>query len=144
MCHPRPAESAAPGDRPPVFASALPARAPHLAAAVAGVAVAVNQPSDEIIVRVKGESTAKSAGALLSDLLIPAAHRRAIVILDLSELRSISSLAMGVLVAYRRGVVRRGGRVRLAERLQPAVKEALERAGLLALFGSPDRGQGCG
>jgi hypothetical protein len=36
------------------------------------------------------------------------------VTLDLSELRSISSLAMGVLVAYRRGVVRRGGRVRLA------------------------------
>jgi anti-anti-sigma factor len=56
------------------------------------------------------------------------------VTLDLSELRFISSLAMGVLVTFRRSVVRTGGRVRLAEGFQPAVKEALTRAGLLDLF----------
>jgi hypothetical protein len=38
---------------------------------------------------------------------------------------------MGILVTYRRGVVRHGGRVRLAG-LRPAVKEALACAGLLA------------
>jgi hypothetical protein len=57
------------------------------------------------------------------------------VTLDLSELRSISRLAMGVLRAYRRWVVRTGGRVRLAGGLQPAVREALKRAKLLDLFG---------
>jgi anti-anti-sigma factor len=54
--------------------------------------------------------------------------------LDLSELRFISSLAMGVLVTFRRGVVRSGGRVRIGEQLQPAVREALSRAGIFDLF----------
>jgi hypothetical protein len=72
--------------------------------------------------------------ALLNGLLIPTALRPAVVTLDLSELRCISSLAMGALVTYRRGVVRTGGRVRLAGELQPAVREALARAELLDLF----------
>ena len=36
-------------------------------------------------------------------------------------------------MAYRRGVVRTGGRVRLAEGLRPAVREALARAELFDL-----------
>ena len=74
------------------------------------------------------------ADALLGALQAPAARRPAVVTLDLSQLRSISSLAMGVLVAYRRSVVRTGGRVRLTHELQPAVREALTRAELLELF----------
>jgi anti-anti-sigma factor len=70
----------------------------------------------------------------MTGLLAPAARRPAVVTLDLSELRSISSLAMGVLVAYRRGVIRAGGRVFLAGALQPAVHEALARAELFDLF----------
>jgi anti-anti-sigma regulatory factor len=57
------------------------------------------------------------------------------VTLDLSELRSLSCLAMGVLVSYRRGVVRNGGQVRLRPDLQAPVRDALQRAGLLELFG---------
>jgi anti-anti-sigma factor len=87
-----------------------------------------------MLIRVKGEATVEGAGALLDSLLAPASCSPAVVTLDLSELRSISSLAMGVLVAYRRGVVRRGGRVRLAGEVQPGVKEALARAELLGLF----------
>jgi anti-anti-sigma regulatory factor len=90
--------------------------------------------SDGVVIRVKGEASVESAGALLSGLLAPASRRPAVVTLDLSELRSISGLATGVLVAYRRVVVRAGGRVRLAEELQPAVKEALARAESLDLF----------
>jgi hypothetical protein len=56
-----------------------------------------------------------------------------VVTLDLSELRSISRLAVGVLVAYHRSVVCTGGWVRLAGELLPAVKEALARAGLFDL-----------
>jgi len=129
------AAGAAPGDPPPVGAPPLPTRrAPRPATAVPAVEVAVDQTPDEMIVRVKGEARVESAGALLSSLLVPAARRRAVVTLDLSELRSISALAMGVLVAYRRGVIRNGGRVRLAAELHPAVKVALARAELLGLF----------
>jgi anti-anti-sigma factor len=96
--------------------------------------VEVSQPYGDMVIRVKGEARFDCAGALLAGLLAPAAQRPAVVTLDLSELRCLSSLCMGVLVAYRRGVVRRGGRVRLAEAMQPAVKEALTRAELLELF----------
>jgi anti-anti-sigma factor len=92
------------------------------------------QPSDQLVIRVKGEATVRSAGLLLQGLMALAARRPGVVTLDLSELRFISSLSMGVLVAYRRGVVRSGGQVRLAETLQPAVREALIRAGVLEVF----------
>jgi anti-anti-sigma factor len=131
----RPAASVAPGATPQAAQPAVPApHAPRPAARVPAVQVAVSQISHDMIIRVKGEAGPDCAGALLDSLLVPAAHRPAMVTLDLSELRSISSLAMGVLVAYRRGVVRSGGRVRLAEELQPAVREALARAGLFDLF----------
>jgi anti-anti-sigma factor len=103
-------------------------------AAGPAVQVSVIQTAADLIIRVKGEARVECAGALLDGLQAPAARRPAVVILDLSELRSISCLAMGVLVAYRRGVVRAGGRVRLAESLQPAVHEALARAKLFGLF----------
>jgi anti-anti-sigma factor len=103
-------------------------------AVVPGVKVAVSQSADGLVLRVKGEATVECVGALMDGLLAPAACRPAVVTLDLSELRSISCLALGVLVAYRRGVVRTGGRVRLAEQLQPAVREALARAELFGLF----------
>jgi anti-anti-sigma factor len=94
----------------------------------------VSHCEGEMVIRLKGEARFDCAGALLDGLLAPAARRQAVVTLDLSDLRSISSLAMGVLVSYRRGVVRAGGRVRLAKELQPAVREALLRAELLDLF----------
>jgi anti-anti-sigma factor len=98
--------------------------------------VSVIQTAAALVIRVKGEATVQSVGVLQASLLAPSACRPAVVTLDLSELRSISCLALGVLVAYRRGVVRTGGRVRLAEELQPAVHEALARAELLGLFES--------
>jgi anti-anti-sigma regulatory factor len=96
--------------------------------------VTTSQTADGLVIRVKGVAGVKQSGALLSGLLAASAHRPSVATLDLSELRSLSSLAMGVLVAYRRGVVRAGGRVRLAEGLQLAVREALARAELLDLF----------
>jgi len=96
--------------------------------------VAISQTGDDMIIRVEGEATIESAGALQDGLLAIAACRPAIVTLDLSELRSISCLAMAVLVTFRRGVIRIGGRVRLAQGLQAPVKEALVRAELFDLF----------
>jgi anti-anti-sigma factor len=128
-----PPPAAAPAeDRPPVVAPALPARRP--AAPAPAVQVAVSPTADCLLIQVEGEANVQSAGALMDGLLRPTARRPLVVILDLSGLRSISCLAMGVLVAYRRGVVRNGGRVLLAEQLQPSVRESLTRAELLDLF----------
>jgi hypothetical protein len=86
-----------------------------------------------MVIRVKGEGRAECAGSLLDGLLAPGC-RPAVVTLDLSELRSVSRLALGVLAAYRRNVVRIGGRVDLAGVLQPAVNESLVRAELFDVF----------
>ena len=98
--------------------------------------VTAGPTADGLVIRVKGFAGIDQAGALLSGLLAPSAQRPAVVILDLSGLSFISGLAMGVLTAYRRGVVRAGGRVVLADDLQPAVREAFHRAGLMTLFGA--------
>ena len=45
-------------------------------------------------------------------------------------------------LAFRRGVVRAGGQVRLAESLQESVREALARAELLTLFDPPEVEEG--
>ena len=135
----RPAECGSPADLPPVVAPTLPApHTPRPVAAGPAVQVSVIQTATDLIIRVKGEARVECAGALLDGLLASAARRPAVVILDLSELRSISCLAMGVLVTYHRGVVRAGGRVRLAGGLQRAVHEALTRAELLDLFETTD------
>jgi anti-anti-sigma factor len=96
--------------------------------------VEVSRTADGMVIRVKGEALDECAGALLDGLLAPAAQRSAVVTLDLSELRSISCLALGVLVGYCRSVVRGGGRVRLAGVLQPVVSESLVRAELFVLL----------
>jgi anti-anti-sigma factor len=122
------------------FSRDIPATAPRLSrlhsqpAPLPAAPVAVSQSADAKVIQIKGEARADSAGALLNGLLSPAARRSPIVILDLSELRSISCLALGVLRNYCRGVVRNGGRVRLGQYLQPEVKEALKQADLVDLF----------
>ena len=134
-----PAGCGTPPERTPVVTPTLPAPyAPRPAPAGPAVQVSVIQTAAALVIRVKGEATVQSVGVLQANLLAPSARRPAVVTLDLSELRSISCLALGVLVAYRRGVVRTGGRVRLAEELQPAVHEALARAELLDLFETTD------
>jgi hypothetical protein len=101
--------------------------------------VAVSPTCDGLIIRVKGEARVDCVGVLLAGLLGPTALCPAVVTLDLSELRCLSSLAMGALVTYRRGVVRTGGRVRLAAQLQREVREALAPAELFDLL-EPDTG----
>jgi anti-anti-sigma regulatory factor len=102
-----------------------------LSRATEEIDVAVCRRSDDLLIWVRGEAGVMSAGALLDGLLTLAGRRPPSVTLDLSELRSASPLAVGVLAAYGRSVIRAGGRVRLAGGLQPEVMEALARAELL-------------
>jgi anti-anti-sigma regulatory factor len=89
----------------------------------------------EVVVRLAGSGGFNKADALTAILPPLSAGRPSLVTLDLSKLNFLSSLVMDELVSFRRGVVRTGGRVRLAGTLQQPVREALERTGLLALFG---------
>src|SRR5262249_31286759 len=83
----------------------------------------VVETAEGILVRVRGEGLIMEVDHLQAGLLRLAAQRLTLVTIDLSELRSVSSLAMGVLVGFRRGVVRGGGRVRLLPAKQTAVRE---------------------
>jgi anti-anti-sigma factor len=100
--------------------------------------VDVAEATTETVVRIAGEAGFRLADQLTAALLSLSARRPKLVILDLSGLTFLCSLAMGVLVSFRRGVVRRGGRVRLGKTLQEPVREALDRAGLLGLFASDE------
>jgi anti-anti-sigma regulatory factor len=107
----------------------------------------VLETPEGIVVQLRGESSVAEVGALEASLLRLLARRPAWVTFDLSELRFIATLAMGVLASYRRAAVRAGARVGLVRDLHPIVREALTRAELIGLFevvssGSPSAGSG--
>jgi anti-anti-sigma factor len=91
----------------------------------------------EVVVRLAGEAGIAQAGELAAALLPLSAVRPPCLTLDLSGLECVSCLAVGVLAEFRRGLARAGSRVCLAPAVQGPVREALERAGLLALFDAP-------
>jgi anti-anti-sigma factor len=122
----RPAETPGPV-LPPVPAERRPRPACRLEAEVLDTAAGVE-------VRLRGHAGVLEVDALDFVLRPLSARRPACVTFELSKLDSISSLGMGLLVAFRRAIVRAGGRVCLAADLQPGVREALDRTGLMRLF----------
>jgi anti-anti-sigma factor len=88
---------------------------------------------DFLCVAIQGEASFDQAEVISAQLLRLPLDGHSLVVLDLAELTSLSSLAMGALVEYRRGVGRRGVEVRLAN-VQARVWLALELAGLWPLF----------
>jgi anti-anti-sigma factor len=101
------------------------------AAAVARVEVMFARATGEARLRLEGRTSVGQVDALERALLRLNALRPKLVRLDLSDLQSVSSLALGVLALCCRGVVRAGGRVQLAPPPSPEVAAALGRAGLL-------------
>jgi anti-anti-sigma factor len=88
---------------------------------------------DFLCVAIQGEATFDQAEVLAAQLLRLAVDGHSLVVLDLAGLTSVSCLAMGALVEYRRGLSRRGVEIRLAN-VQAPVWLALESAGLWGLF----------
>ena len=84
-------------------------------------------------VAIRGEASFDQAEVLSAQLLRVPLDGAWLVVLDLAELAFLSSLAMGALVSYRRGVGLRGVEVRLAN-VRAQVWLALESAGLGKLF----------
>jgi anti-anti-sigma factor len=90
-----------------------------------------------LLVAIKGAASFEQAEMMSAQLLRIALGAYSLVVLDLAGLRFLSSLAMGALVAYRRGLWRHGVELRLAN-VQAQVWLALETAGLGKLFARID------
>jgi anti-anti-sigma factor len=93
----------------------------------------VERGPQSLIVAIRGEAHFDQAEVISAKLLRIPLDAYSLVVLDLAQLTSISALAMGALVEYRRGLWRRGVEVRLAN-VQAQVWLALESAGLGKLF----------
>jgi len=89
--------------------------------------ITVEERSEAIVVRIVGDAGLQSIDALQSHLNRLIAKRPPVVVFDLSELRFVSSLAMGAFVEFNRGMVRNGCDVRLAA-LQPLVFKVFQHA----------------
>ncbi len=65
------------------------------------------------MVRLTGEAAVGSVDRLQTSLLGIAALRPSLIVFDMAGIGFAASLFMGALVAFRRGIVRNGGQVRL-------------------------------
>ncbi len=95
------------------------------------------QRLSSLIITVTGDAGIGNVGKLETELTRLSALRPALVVFDLSGLDFIASLGMGALMAFRRGVARNGGIVRLAA-AKPVVLDAFKHAALNALFDACD------
>jgi anti-anti-sigma factor len=120
-----------------VLSAPAASRAPQEAGRVPRIEVSFEARPGEVVVRLAGEAGVRQAGELAAALLPLSACRPPCLTLDLSRLEFVSCLAVGILAVFRRGLARAGTRVCLAPAVQGPVREALERAGLLALFDAP-------
>jgi anti-anti-sigma factor len=94
--------------------------------------VQIETLSDVVIVHVKGEC-AITLTPLEASLKRLTEERPKLVVLDLAGVTFISSLGMGAILAFRRGLAPHGGHVRLAA-VQPLVAEAFRRAHIYDVF----------
>jgi stage II sporulation protein AA (anti-sigma F factor antagonist) len=85
-----------------------------------------------VVVHIKGEC-AITLQPLETTFLQLSAQRPKLVVLDLAGVTFISSLGMGSILAFRRGLVSHSGQVRLAA-VQPLVLDAFRRAHLYDVF----------
>ena len=85
------------------------------------------------IVRLDGDAGILEAEDLDFRLMLLVGRRPDLVVFDLSNLGYVSSVTLGLLVSFRRALLKHGGRVRLAG-VQPLVREILHRAGLTERF----------
>lgn len=100
----------------------------------ASLAVEVVHVEDSALAALKGEVGFQQVDILQLHLNRLLAMRLSVVVLDLAELRYIGSLALGVLVEFRRALLRSGGRLRLRG-LRSLVAHIFRRARLDDLFG---------
>jgi anti-anti-sigma factor len=99
----------------------------------APLAVSITDIPQGAVVRIEGKADVATADVMRFALLGLLARRVTLAVLDLSGLTYVSSLAMGVLVGFRRDIGRWSGRARIVG-VQPFVYEVLQAARLTELF----------
>jgi anti-anti-sigma factor len=97
------------------------------------IAVSVRETTSGLVVRIAGDAGVTQVAALEAELIKVLVKRPALVVLDLAELVFVSSLGMGALVKFRRGITSHGGQVRLAA-MPSLIGDAFKRARLDLLF----------
>jgi anti-anti-sigma factor len=95
--------------------------------------VRVTEEPRGVVLRLEGEAQVPAVDRMQLALLRLVARRVRFVVVDLSGLNLLSSLALGALVGFRRDLVRLGGRVRIAG-VQPGVYESMKATRLHTLF----------
>jgi anti-anti-sigma factor len=96
------------------------------------LAAIINELPQGVVLQLEGSASFNNLDRLHFALIRLVARRLPLAVL-LSELTFIASLAMGVLVTFRRDLGRWGGRVRIAG-ARPEIYEALQVAGLTDVF----------
>ena len=86
-----------------------------------------------VLLRLEGEADVHAAGRMQFILMRLVACRLQLVVVDLSGVTFLSSLAIGALVGLRRDLGRWGGRVKLAA-IPPMIYESLKTSRLDMLF----------
>lgn len=76
--------------------------------------VKIERTTEAIIVRLKGEASVQNVDELERQLRPVVASAAGLVVVDLSGLSFISSLGLGLMVQFDRGIARKGGTVRFA------------------------------
>jgi len=89
-----------------------------------------------VVVAAKGEAVV-DLEPLVSALQTVGTRKPQNVVVDLSQLSFMSSLAMGVILAFRRNILAHGGKVRVAA-VQPLVLDSFRRARLDKVFDLAD------
>src|SRR5262245_41585768 len=95
--------------------------------------VKITDHPEGLVVRVLGEASLPEIDRLRIHLMYVTVRRPRLVILDLADLVFIGSLGWGALNEFRRGIIRRGGEVRLAG-MRPEIEEAFRSLSLDKLF----------
>jgi anti-anti-sigma factor len=97
------------------------------------MSLAIHEGHDRAVVHLGGVVGSSEATELDLRLTFLITRRPVRVVFDLAGLRLIGSLGLGVLLAFRRGLLRRGGRMSLAP-VRPEVAALLAQAGLDEMF----------
>lgn len=88
---------------------------------------------DALLISIKGDAGMASMDVLERELSQICERKPALAVLDMTGLSFISSMGMGSLVTFQRGVQNCGGKVKIAG-LQPLLAEAFRRARLSDVF----------
>jgi anti-sigma B factor antagonist len=97
------------------------------------ITVTVAEADAGLVVRIEGDAGVTEVPVLERELNRVLDRRPRVVVLDFARVGFISSLGMGALVKFRRGITSSGGQVRLAA-LPVLIGDAFKRARLDLLF----------